>query len=182
MIQSGILLEEGWIIPSFALLCPNIPRVGNYQEMYCYVSVFCSLFLSWHFLAQGTEITWIHKRMWIIRRVYGWTSYVDEETLQIHFRWCLEKRTHLFSKSTDSRSSSEMWTCLNTLVCFLMFSRNVIHPSQVAHAVCYLFCLLVASAQAKINPYWESKAKSTRSACTLWYLCNKNPIRCSQQD
>ena len=160
MIESGILLEEGWIILSFALLCPDIPRVGNYQEMYCYVSVFCSLFLSWHFLAQGTEITWIHKRMWIIWRVYVWTSHVDKETLQIHFQWCLEKRTHLFSKSTESHSSSEKWTCLNTMVFFfLMFSWNVIHPSQVAHTVCYLFCLLVASAQAKINSYWESKAK-----------------------
>ena len=144
MIESGILLEEGWIILSFALLCPDIPRVGNYQEMYCYVSVFCSLFLSWHFLAQGTEITWIHKRMWIIWRVYVWTSHVDEETLQIHFQWCLEKRTHLFSKSTDSHSSSEMWTCLNTLVFFFnVFLKCNSSISSCSH--CMLPFMFVSS-------------------------------------
>ena len=60
----------------------------------------------------------------------------------------------LFSTSTDSCRSSERRVCLNTMA-FLMLSCNVIHPSQVARNVCFIFCLLVSSSDTKMFLIWR---------------------------
>lgn len=97
-----------------------------------------------------------------------WTPRVDEETLQTHFQRCLEKRTHLFSKSTDSRSSSEMWTCLNTMVVFFnVFLKCNSSVSGCSH--CMLPFLFV-SRQKKNYSYWEREAKCRLAVPVPYYI------------
>lgn len=88
----------------------------------------------------------------------------------------------LFSTSTDTCRSSERRVCLNTMA-FLKLSCNVIHPSQVAPNVCFIFCLLVSSSDAKMILIWRKKSQRLiLTACNLSYLCNKSPVMWPQQD
>ena len=88
----------------------------------------------------------------------------------------------LSSTSTDSCRSSERRVCLNTMA-FLMLSGNVIHPSQVARNVCFIFCLLVSSQIQKWFLTGEKKAKDWFSLLVTRHIfVTKNPVMWPQQD
>ena len=74
------------------------------------------------------------------------------------------EESDLFSISTDFCRSSQLWVCLNIMV-FLMLSCNVIHPSQVARNVCFIFCLLVSSSDTKMFLNWRKKKPRIDSHC-----------------